>query len=241
MILSDILDKLAKGELSNLSMAEGGVIKDAEMTKVIGYVDEALTRLHSRFTLRQNDVLIEMYEGISTYELKAEYAMSYEGPIEVPRKYIIDMGPKKFEDDVIRITSAYDSLGNELELNNKLAPFGVFTPRSKTLQVPGPIPGQSLSVVYQAKHPELPVSSDEVGEGEDYLSTEIEIPETLTGALTAYVGFLAFNFLGGQDNLARASVFMQLYDKICLEIDEKDSMGTQTADHVDKFDMRGFT
>ncbi|QDP54369.1 MAG: hypothetical protein Unbinned4120contig1000_21 [Prokaryotic dsDNA virus sp.] len=238
MILSDILDKLAKGELSNLSIAEGGVIKETEIVKIIGYIDESLTRLHSRFTLRQNDVLVEMHEGISTYELKAEYAMSYEGSIEVPKKYIVDIGPKKFEDDVIRITGAYDSLGNELELNNKLAPFGIFTPRAKTLQVPGPIPGQSLSVIYQAKHPKLPTSTEEDAE---FLSTEIEIPETLTGALTAYVGFLTFNFLGGQDNLARSSVFMQLYDKICLEIDEKDSMGTQTADHVDKFNMRGFT
>src|SRR3982751_6173232 len=113
------------------------------------------------------------------------------GDIEVPRKYIIDIGPKKFADDVIWVTGAFDSYGTELELNNQMAPFGLFTPRPKVLQVPAPIPGQSLSVKYQAKHPLLKV---------DELDTEIEIPEVLAGGLSSYVGFLAFNSIGGPEN-----------------------------------------
>ena len=77
MLLSDILDKLAKGELSNLSLADGGSIKETEVSKIVGYVNEGLLRLHSTFVLRQDNVLIEMHEGIYTYELKPEYAMSY--------------------------------------------------------------------------------------------------------------------------------------------------------------------
>lgn len=231
MTLSELLIQLAQGELSNLSMAVDGEITTPNIPKVVGYTNEALLRLHSRFVLREDDVLVEMYEGISTYELKAQYAMSYEGDIEVHRKYIIDIGPKKFADDVIRITGAFDSLGNELELNNQMAPAGLFTPRPKVLQVTAPIPGQALSVVYQAKHPFL------VPEG---LDVEVELPEVLNGALKAYVGFQAYNFLGGAENMARASTFIQLYDKICLEIEEKDGMGTQTRAHSDAFEMRGF-
>lgn len=232
MFLSELLSKLAKAELVNLSMSVDGEITEPNHQKVVDYVNEALLRLHSRFVLREDDVLIEMYEGISTYELKAQYAMSYEGDIEVHRKYIVDIGPKKFADDVIRITGAFDSLGHELELNNQLAPAGLFTPRPKVLQVTAPIPGQSLSVVYQAKHPKLVV--------ENMDGQEIEIPEILGGALTSYVGFMAFNFLGGAENLARATTFMQLHDKICLEIEEKDGMGTNTRSHSDVFEMRGF-
>lgn len=231
MTLSELLSTLAKGELSNLSIAEGGVISSGNVPKVVGYANEALLRLHSRFTLRQDDVLVEMVENITTYELKAQYAQSYEGDIEVARKYIIDSGPKKFADDVIRITGAFDSLGNEMELNNQLAPTGLFTPRPKVLQVPVPIAGQSLSVVYQAKHPLLSASN---------LDAEVELPDVLVGGLTAYVGFMAYNFLGGAENMGRASGFMQLHDKICMEMEEKDGMGTQTRTYSTVFEMRGF-
>ena len=232
MTLGELLSRLAKSELSNLSLVtDEGEIATENLPKVICYINEALLRLHSRFVLREDDVLIEMIDGLSTYELKAQYAQSYEGEIEVPYKFIMDIGPKKFADDVIRITGAFDSLGHELELNNKLAPAGLFTPRPKVLQVPIPIPGQSLSVQYQAKHPLL--------SGSD-LDAEVEIPDVLIGGLTAYVGFMAFNFMGGQENMARATIFMELYNNICLELEEKDGMGTETRTHSAVFEMRGF-
>lgn len=234
MFLSELLTRLAQGELSNLSMSVDGEISEPNVPKVVSYVNEALLRLHSRFVLREDDVLVEMIDGVATYELKAQYAQSYEGEIEVPHRYIMDLGPKKFADDVVRITGAFDSLGNELELNNKLAPAGLFTPRPKVLQVPVPIPGQALSVQYQAKHPLLSGSSPED------LEAEIELPEVLVGGLTAYVGFMAFNFLGGAENMARASTFMDLYNNICLELEEKDGMGTETRTYSEVFEMRGF-
>lgn len=234
MDVSQLLSRLAKSELQNLALSENGEIVEASIAKVVGYIDEALLRLHSRFVLRQDDVLVEMVDGISTYELKAPYAMSYveaDGETPQPHKYIIDMGPKKFQDDVIRIIGAFDSLGHDMEMNNPMAPSSLFTPRPKVLQVPMPIPGQSLSVYYQAKHPPLDPGN---------LKIEIEIPEVMIGALTAYVGFLAFNGIGGPENMARAASHEALYSNICLEIEQKDGMGTETRSRSDVFEMRGF-
>jgi hypothetical protein len=234
MILSELLSRLAKSELSNLSLVDEDTqdIRPASRAKVIGYVNEALLRLHSRFVLREDDVLVQMFEQITTYELKAQFAQSYAGDIDVPYRYIIDgTGPEKFKDDVIRVTGAFDSYGEELELNNQMAPTSLFTPRPKVLQVPVPMPGQVLSVVYQAKHPLLSATD---------LDEEVEIPEVLVGGLTAYVGYMAFNFLGGAENMGRATGFMQVYDKICMEMEEKDGMGTTTRSHSDAFEMKGW-
>lgn len=234
MNLSDTLTRLAQGELSNLSMADGGAIKPSEVPKVVGYINEALLRLHSRFVLRHKDLIIQMHEAITMYELKPQFALSYEGNIVVPHKYIIDIGNKKFLDDVIRIVTAFNPVGMEHELNNHLAPFGIFTPKPKTIQIPVPIHGETISVVYQAKHPLL-------GSDEDELEDEIELPDVLLGALTAYVGFQAFNFIGGPENISRASNYMALYNEICMEMEQKDSMGSNTTKYLEKFEMRGFS
>lgn len=237
MKVSELFRRLSTGQLRNLAMANGGngTIVPAEHAQLIDDTNEALLRLFSRMTLRENDLILETIENVTTYYLRKKHAESANNPNEYA--YIKDKLGIPFEEDVLQILEVYDEAGKSYPINDKEKYESLFTPFSDALQVPDPLCGRPFSVYYRARHPILlPVGSEDF----DILTQEIDLPSFLEGALQNYVASLVFSHMNGQENLIKSQEYLAAYDQICNGIEEKDLARQTWHTTHDKLEQRGF-
>ena len=233
MNLSELYADLSYGELSNLSMAvEGtGTIQEEARPRIIRAANDALLQLYGRFNLSEKDLLLETYEHITNYHLISRFSESGGIESEEPYLYIKDHAGDPFLDDVIKVLAVCDSLGRDLPLNDAEATESVFTPQYNILQVPRPLNGVSLGVMYQARHPKLEDGDDD---------QEISIPPVLEGALRAYIAYKIYGSINTQESMAMAQGHMAMYEAICTGAEEKDLVNTSISQTNSKFEKRGF-
>lgn len=238
MLLSELFKRLSYGELSNLAVSQegSGVITPAKVPQLVSYTNEALLRLYSRFLLRERSVVIEQVAQITSYELKAKNAERHEPPARYP--FIKDALGEPFEDDVLKILEAHDSFGREFVLNDASRSDSLFTPFPNVLQVPKPVDGAAISILYQARHPVL---ADVVGPGvTSVLAQEVDIPPTLEGALQAMIAAMVFSHMNGQENVAKSQEFLSWAEVVCNEVEQKDLVSQSNSTSKHKFEQRGF-
>lgn len=234
MDIKELFLNLSLGELSSLSMAmecEEG-IRESDQQKVLVYVNEALLRLHTRFVLRKDELIVQQLGYLTTYELKSEYAatnMPVGGNPDL--FYIKDVAVKPFKDDIIKINAVANENNQHLPLNDRNWLSSVFTPSPTVLQIPYPIDKAPLSITYQARHPKLTL---------DDLSAEVNLPAVLEGALYAYVAYKAFSHIGTQEMSGKAVEFLQLYERICQEVLDRDPISESIAPTDVKFYLGGW-
>jgi hypothetical protein len=231
MKLSGLLRQLSFVELANLSLSgEGsGTIVSGKVPQMVAHVNEGLLRLHERFQLRENFLILELVGHITDYRLEAPYALSNETST-VPHRYIIDY-ETPFEDDVIRVTSVKDGWGRDFPLNDEFACGSLFTPQPTVLQVPTPVTGVPISVTYQASHKVL---------GETDLDQQFSIPKVLEGALRAYVAYLVFTSIGNSDAKDKALANQAKYEEICARVEQDNSLGTSPTSSSSQFERNGW-
>lgn len=233
MNVDQLFQNLSYGELSNLSMGvEGeGAIEEKHQPKIILHANEGLLRLYTRFLLLEKDVLIEQVEHITNYHLLKRFAESNWNPEEEPYAYIKDLGREPFEEDVIKILSVFDSHGYRLPLNDNERADSLFTPQAKVLQVPHPEDGVSLSVLYQAKHPPLSI---------ERLDQEVDLPEVLHGALTAFIASKIYGNMNTAEARATGQEHFLHYENICGDVIENDLVSTSISATNSRFHKRGW-
>lgn len=231
MKLGKIFEKLSRGELSNLSIgSEGsGEIQEKHHEKVIGYINESLMKLHSRFILREKSLFVELLDHVTNYHLLPSYAQTSKDS-RVPYRYIRDSEREPFVGDVLKILRVWDSTGCELVLNDREYPYSLYTPQPDTLQVPYPQKGMTLAVTYQANHPEVINNPEQ----------EIDIPVFLVPALTNYVAHLVFEHMNGQEHLGKSANHLAKFEQECVAVEEKDLVNSSVSTTLTKFQKRGF-
>lgn len=231
--LAQVLEQLSLAELSNIHMSNSGtgVILEEYVPKIVLHINEGLLRMHSRVVLSTKDVLVELQDHITNYHLLARFA-KYAGSLSLePYLYIRDLPEERFKDDVIKILKVYDSSGSELPLNDEKKSMSVFTPQNNVLQVPAPVTGDCLSVVYQAKHPLLTV---------DRQDQRVEIPDGLFECLRAYVAHKVFSAIATQEAQVKSQEHYGNYEKLIEEIVLNDTANTSVSTTNSKFDERGW-
>lgn len=228
MLLSDLFTRLARGELSNLSMSCDGVLNQSKYATIVDYANEGLLRLHTRFNLMERDLMLELVEGVTSYRLDKQHALSNDDGTGDP--YIVDYGDT-FRDDMIRVSRVYNAYGIELPLNDESDINSLFTPLPKVIQVPSPVSVQVLDVVYQARHPLLTV---------DNLDAEIDLPDVLESALLCYIAFKVLNAMGTQESIGNAMTRQAQYEALCQEVTDYDTVGSSISTSNTKFDKRGW-
>jgi len=233
MNISDLYKTLSYGELSNLSigMEGSGKITDDAKPRIIHYANEGLTRLYGRFILKEKDVMIELVDHITNYHLLRKYAESYFDPEEVRYPYIKDLFNEPFTEDVIKILAVYNSRGHKLPLNDNNRADSVFTPTGKILQVPRPVRGTALSVLYQAKHDEL------LHDREDQ---EIALPDVLQGALVAFIAYKVFSHMNTDVSNVKSQEHLSIYSTICDEVEQHDLVNTSISTTNSRFEKLGW-
>lgn len=162
MTIAHVIAQARSGELSNLS--ETGFNDD----KIMLYISLGLIELYKRFNLSTGEALLTISEGKAFYRLDGTDS---DVVLEGPYMYLI---------------GAFDEDGNELALNNEDDPFSVLTPRFNVVQIPYPIAGKVLSLIYGQEPPIITQTTD-----------ILPIPLTLLEALLHYIGYRGHGAING--------------------------------------------
>lgn len=233
MDVNQLYQNLSFGQLSNLSISEegNGLILDSKKPKIILYANEALLRLHTRYMLRESDVLVELVDHITHYHLLKKFAESQWQTSGQDFLYIKDLMREPFDEDVIRILAIYDSYGQQLPLNDDHALNSCFTPQGNVLQITRPVTGVALSILYQARHPRLSVDNPD---------QEIFLPDVLHAALTAFIAYKTYSDMNTQEATAKAQEHLGIYEAICDEVAANDLVSTSRSTTNNCFQQRGW-
>jgi len=238
MKLLEFFRNLSVGPLANLSMAQAGDPSGIDPSKHEGLVlhtNEALTRLHGRFVLREGMMIVEEVEGRTTYPLESKYAMSNYDAGAGHAFFIQDQWGEPYRDDVIKVLEVFDTFGIKLPLNEADQPASLFTPQPRVLQVPHSYAGMALSISYQANHPKIAYTES----GSDFTQS-VYVPESLSSALSAYVAYKVYSGINSQENAVKAAEYLKMFETICMECLEYDLIGTQSSSSTERFIKRGW-
>jgi hypothetical protein len=91
----------------------------------------------------------------------------------------------------------------------------IFVVGYDTIQVPRPVEGESLFILYRASHPKL------VWRGEDVLNQKVEIPPAFLEALLTYVLVRMLQSSDGEGKMALSIKAEQRYNLLVQELEYK--------------------
>jgi hypothetical protein len=244
MKLSQLLARLSRGPLSNLSMSNDGdgTIIAARQPAFVDYINDGLLQLHSQFVLIENELIIEEQEGTTTYKLHSDYSMETGA---LPLKYIRDSAADPYTNDLIKILAVYrdNTLGGsqpiQVALNDATKDDSVYTPKFDVLQIPDPVQDAPLYLLYQAKHPELVIGGTEEVPVVT-LTQDIFLPDVLVPALIEYVSYKVYTHMNGQEHTAKAKEHFDNYRLIVGHVEDKDLVNSSLSNTNTKFNERGW-
>ena len=237
MQLSELFTNLSYGVLSNLSVGgEGsGVIPDAKHAALITHTNSGLKALHSRFPLIEKEVIVRTYVGITEDRLLKIYAD--QDPSVVDQKYIADTVSAPFLGDVMKILEVYNVEGERLPLNEPMEVNSLFTPYFDTLHILSPETTGDLHVLYWAGPAHLDPGNVN---GPADLTQNFELPPVLVPALEAWIGHKVYAAMAGAEMSAKAIAQLQIYDRICNDVEARDLVTSSLTGERTKLDDRGF-
>lgn len=237
ILTSELLRRLALGELQNLSMSAGGVIAEAERPKVILQINNALTELFSKFPLSQKELVINSVDTITQYYLRYEFAQSNLSSSQ-PVQYIDDSSIVNWDGRIVKILNVYDAFGRELYMNKAQEPLSVFTPQYDCLQITANHQTEDFYVIFQAVHPIVnydPAPADPV------IDTVIEdLPPALEKPLELLIASKVYGNMNGEANLTKSALLHQAYEAALLETEFRDSASVSENVSNSKLERSGF-
>ena len=204
---------------------------------LVPLIEEGLTRLYSRFILREKHVIIEMRVGTTFYHLKRMFSVTGADPIQVPYPYIMDLPGEPFVEDVIKILSVHDTQNVLRPLNDPNQINSVFTPQPDILQNPYPRELEALMVSYQAGPESLYTLN---GDGNVELVDEFYLPPVLVPALANYVAYMVYSRINTAESSAKAASHIQIYEMICKDAEMFDLVNNSKSSTNLRFDQNGW-
>lgn len=232
MKLDKFLKDLALSELSATSAVDDDLVSFHEtgLEKVMTYLNEGLTQLHTKFVLSQKELIIKTKVPYVEYYLRPEFAVS--NPALVPYKYIDDTSTDKFDGGLLKILEVTNSYGHEMYINDLEQPYSLFTPTFDCLQITNIHDEPYFFVIYQADHNELYTT--------DLDKQTVVLPPFLELALKYYITGKYLSNMLGQDNQTQAAQYMGMYEQKCQEVLDRDLVKRSIITTNEKLNIRGF-
>lgn len=231
MLLSELFDRLALGELNQHKYGKTGAILAQDYPALIHQVNTALTTLYVKFPLKVGEVTLQQQAGVHEYLLHTDYAESKTESAE-PVKYLLD-ADNPFLGNIIRIEAVYDSEGNQVPLNIPALSTSWFTPTWASIHIPVPVPDALATIIYRTGH--IKIAPDAVP-----ASTELLLPSCLEEAFQAYIASKCFVSLGNPSSAALASYYRGLYDKQIAQVERDNLLQSSVGDNNNKLNQKGF-
>ena len=232
MLLQDLLDRLATGELSQHKYGSTGEIREEDFPALLNQINLGLTNLHSYFPISEKEVMIQQFDHITEYRINSKYALSSDD-VSINYKWVIDSEYYPFLDDIVRIERVYNEAGVELALNNESDPNSVFTTAWDTLQIPYPSIENAIAVIYRANHVLLTPDMEPK-------DTEVMIPPVLEEALQAFVASRCFVSLGNAASAGLATYYSQRYQQQVDHVERYNLLQSSSGDTNTKLTGKGF-
>lgn len=231
MKLSQLLQELSFSEFSNIALGVDGTgeIKEDRIPSIVTAINNALLRIYSKFLQNHRMLTMVKLSGQTKYVLSSEFAEST-GAL-VP--FILDAADP-FTDDILKIVSiSYREPGcNEfLDVDKRFRkkPITVNIPR--TIILPNEVPEDELLYVkYRASHPVVVYEND----------TYIECPAPAYEAIKAYVAYKEYAAMNTETGVAKGQEYRVLFDTICAELVDRDTIGVTEENKDTRFEDRGF-
>ncbi len=218
IILQDVFDTLAHGELSNIFLRNNthATLEESQYKRVVSHINMGLMELYKRFNLRESSLTLHTHKDVTTYYLRANrvgdlYEMGSE-------HYILSQDTDVcVEGDLLEIIEILDSDGVIMPFNDKSQKNPIKTLAFDILQLTPADPADILTVNYKAGHPKIDVSYNF-----DPTDIELELPPVLLEPLLAYVAFRVYKPMGANSSAEDADksiAYQRDYELSCQKID----------------------
>lgn len=239
MLLSEVFEQLYYGELSQTAIGNNGVlgVKEVDYPRLINYINLGVLALYKRFVLLERETIIQLYEGITDYDLDYDFAFTNSGSSKDP-KYIIDSASKPFNRDrILKVLMVFTETGEEYILNPVHLEDTIettllaYTPSQTRLQIPYPGAENSISVICQAAPNNIPTNTVDT-------STEVVLPIVLLDPLLAYIADRYFVGMGGDKE--EKIIYPNKFETACKRIDISDLVTHNYAGGVNRFWRNGW-
>lgn len=224
MLLKEIFDHLAYGELNTIHLGEvdpaTGELLPANQLKLLSHINAALYALYARFNLRTEKMRIVIREGKTRYELKPEFS----GKTETnPRKYIEPVGIR-FDHPLFKVLEVVTDKGQALSLNKVNDPNTVLTPQINVIEIPEGLKAETLLLTYKAGLPTL--TELELDMGAELV--DIPLPYAYLEALGYFVASRIMNPVGMQgQEMVQGTNYTMKYEAACMLLENS---GMQIAE-----------
>lgn len=237
VILRDLFDLLATGELSNikLSRTTTGSLAEEEYGKIVGHINLGVLELYKRFKLLEKELTLHACPGVTEYYLRPERMASLHNMNT--RTYIESFENNEENINIIEVLDIFDDVGNKLHMNDRFATptiIGASVDILKITKLPAP---QVLSVVYQS-YPDRIIIDDDF-DAEEY---EYDIPPTIIEPLLYYIAARTYKPMGANDSSVNADKsvnYQQQYELSCQKL-ELYGLDVQNNDNPDTFASDGW-
>ncbi|WP_299198183.1 hypothetical protein [uncultured Amphritea sp.] len=238
ILTSELIRRLAYGELSNLKMASAGdgTILAADLPKVLLQINNALTELYTKFLLSQKEVVINAQETITQYYLRYEFAQSNLASAQ-PVLYIDDSSIVNWDGRIVKVLHVYDGFGRELYLNKSQEPLSVFTPQFDCLQITANHQSEDFYVIFQALHP---IVNYDTAPDPDTDTLIEDLPPALEKPLELLIASKVYGQMNGEANVTKSAMLHQQYEAKLLEAEFRDTLSTSENTSNSKLERNGF-
>ncbi len=226
---------LAQGELSNTTIGNTGVIEEADYAKILGHVNLALHTLSQRFILKTKEITLQQHADVSRYYIRSEHAGDTSELDDYT--YLLYDEDMPLEDDLVKILSAYDSLGDELTLNDKYADEPIICVEPDVISMTPCDPVEQIVLVYQASYDKLIYTADL-----DPSKIQLDIPYFLITPILYFVANRVFS--GITSSIAEGTTtpgmtYAAKYEVACREL-QRDNLIPDVQDTGQQFSNNGW-
>lgn len=240
MNVAEFFEKLSFGELNSLHIGGEGVgyIRTEFHNRMVSHINSVLSVLSARFSNNISYVILEMQDGLKTYSLEPQYAVSNVDVLNLAPRYILDTVDDPFPDNVIKILAVHPSEDPEksptraLRLNETPVFGGVRMLNNKQFRIPEPVAGELLSVEYRAAIPKIKIPVE--------LTQEILMVPSLIEALEFGVAAKVYRTMGGEVNMGTALQLEQSMERVLAVVSGEDILHQTESTGFDKIADKGF-
>lgn len=241
MKVRDFFEYLLFTSLNNLSIADNGVdnLTEDNLKRLVAITNSSLVDIYTRIPIKESSVIVEALDWKSSYELHSSYSF-YSGNKDI--RYIRDSPSYPFTDDIIKIISVTNEVGDILPLNDAEQWASVFTPSYNVIELTHPVDGQAFEITYQASPKRIAYNkTSDFEETKKWLfESEIEIPDTLKELLSIKVASDYFSSMSGQEESSKSQVLQGKYESIIASTLAENRIGTSFTNTNVKLYLKGF-
>ena len=229
MLVSDFLERLGLGELSQHRYSDAAGVKAEHVTAVLAQLNTAMLTLYGEFPLREKEILIRELDHRTDYPILTKHADTYAvtGEEVSVDRFIADSVANPFTGDVLRFEAMYDAVGTPLPMNDEHASDSINTVAWDTLQIPYPVEGRISALIYRAR----PGKVDPAG--------VLDVPAVLEEALAAAVASRCYVSLGNAASAGLATYYDQRYQEQVARAKRENLLNVSESDSNIRFMQKG--